>query len=123
MGRPEYGRVASGILPDVESGFPARRKNRSPIKPFEMLRAVLNFGRLFRAAGCRPQRQARRHGVRTWVTVEDKARLVKVTNAVNHHWQRNNAGRKNPLAMELTNRHCSGDNMVMAKSGQAALNP
>ena len=26
MGRAEYGGIASGIRPDVESGFPARRK-------------------------------------------------------------------------------------------------
>ena len=68
-----------------------------------------------------PPRQARMHGARTWVTVEDRARLVKVTNAVNHHWQWNNAGRKKPLAMGLTNRHCSGDNMAMTESGQTGL--
>jgi len=56
-------------------------------------------------------------------SAKDKAWLVKVTNAINHHWQRNNAGKKNPLAKGLTNRHCSGDNMAMVESGRDALNP
>jgi len=54
--------------------------------------------------------------------VKDSAWLAKVTNALNQHWQKKNAAKKNPLAKGLTNRHCSGDNMAMAESSRDPLN-
>jgi hypothetical protein len=53
---------------------------------------------------------------------KDKAWLVKVTNAVNHHWQRHNAGKKNDLAKGLTGRRSTCDNMGMAENGRDADN-
>ena len=35
--------------------------------------------------------------------VKDRAWLVKMTNAVNQHWQIRNSAKKNHLAMRLTN--------------------
>ena len=36
---------------------------------------------------------------------KDRAWLTKMTNALNQHWQRKNAGRKSHLADSLSNRH------------------
>jgi hypothetical protein len=49
------------------------------------------------------------NGIKFFATSElleltkEKAWLVKVTNAVNHHWQRNNASKKKSLADGLQN--------------------
>src|ERR1035441_8952480 len=51
--------------------------------------------------------------------VKDKVWLVKVTNAVNHHWQRNNAGKKASGAKGLTGRPSTGDRLALAESGAA----
>jgi hypothetical protein len=49
----------------------------------------------------KPLGNPQKNGIKFFATAEllelvkDKAWLVKVTNAVNHHWQRNNAAKKN----------------------------
>jgi len=54
---------------------------------------------------------------------KDRTWLARVTNALSQHWQRKNVVKKSLLANGLANRHCSGENMAMAKDGQARLSP
>jgi hypothetical protein len=54
--------------------------------------------------------------------VKDRAWLVKVTNALNQHWQKKNSVKRNHLAMGLTNGHSSSNSLATAQSGRDALN-
>ena len=59
----------------------------------------------------KPLGNPRANGIKFFATAElleltkDKAWLVKVTNAVNHHWQKINAAKKNHLANGSQNGH------------------
>jgi hypothetical protein len=49
--------------------------------------------------------------------VQDRTWLAKVTNALNQHWQKRNAGRKNRPADGLPNGHDSTAGLVVATVG------
>jgi hypothetical protein len=49
--------------------------------------------------------------------VKDRAWLVKVTNAVNQHWHKQNARKKKSLSNGLPNRHSSPVSVSMATGG------
>jgi hypothetical protein len=51
------------------------------------------------------------------VLVKDRAWLVKVTNAVNQHWHKQNARKKKSLADGLPNRHSSPVSVSMGTCG------
>ena len=53
--------------------------------------------------------------------MKDRVWLVKVTNALNQHWQKRNAAKKKHLEVGLPNRHSSSDSVVMAKGTQDAF--
>jgi hypothetical protein len=61
----------------------------------------------------KPLGNPRANGIKFFATAEmleltkDKAWLVKVTNAVNQHWQKNNAAKKN----------CATNGHIMANAG------
>jgi hypothetical protein len=49
--------------------------------------------------------------------VQDRAWLAKVTNALNQHWQKRNAAKKNLLADGLANKYSSPVSVSMAAGG------
>ena len=49
--------------------------------------------------------------------VKDRAWLAKVTNALNQHWQKKNAAKKNLLADGLSNKYSSPVSVSMAAGG------
>ena len=49
--------------------------------------------------------------------VKDRAWLAKVTNALNQHWQKKNAAKKNLLADGLSNKYSSPVSVAMAAGG------
>jgi len=49
--------------------------------------------------------------------VKDRAWLAKVTNALNQHWQKKNAAKKNLLADGLPNKYSSPVSVPMAAGG------
>jgi hypothetical protein len=49
--------------------------------------------------------------------VKDRAWLAKVTNALNQHWQKKNAAKKNLLADGLANQYSSPVSVAMAAGG------
>ena len=49
--------------------------------------------------------------------VKDRAWLAKVTNALNQHWQKKNAAKKNLLADGLPNKYSSPVSLAMAAGG------
>ena len=49
--------------------------------------------------------------------VKDRAWLAKVTNALNQHWQKKNAAKKNLLADGLSNKYSSPVSVPMAAGG------
>jgi hypothetical protein len=49
--------------------------------------------------------------------VKDRAWLAKVTNALNQHWQKKNAAKKNLLADGLPNKYSSRVSVAMAAGG------
>ena len=49
--------------------------------------------------------------------IEDRAWLAKVTNALNQHWQKRNAAKKNLLADGLPNKYSSPVSVPMAAGG------
>jgi hypothetical protein len=53
---------------------------------------------------------------------KDHARLAKVTNALNQHWQNKSAAKKNYLAKGVINRHSKGEITGIAESGLETLN-
>jgi hypothetical protein len=49
--------------------------------------------------------------------VKDRTWLAKVTNALNQHWQKRNAAKKNSLADNLPNKHSYPVSVSMATGG------
>jgi hypothetical protein len=54
--------------------------------------------------------------------VKDRAWLVKMTNAINQHWQKRSAAKKNLLAKGVTDRHSKIGTKALAESGRETLN-
>ena len=54
--------------------------------------------------------------------VKDRTWLAKITNALNQHWQKKNAAKKNHLATGLTTGRSCSTNFAMAESGTLPIN-
>jgi hypothetical protein len=84
---------------------------------------VLVAARLLKPLGNPPANSVKFFATRELLEqARDRTWLAKVTNALNQHWQRKNAVKKNPLAGGLTNRRPLRDNLAMAGSGQGVHN-